>query len=75
MVTLLKPDIVVSGNAERYLSNITADVDRIPFMLYPHAKQNCTVQFTPDLIVALNSIAEPESQRSIEFLASIGFKV
>lgn len=34
MVELIKPDYIISGNAERYLSNVSSDLDANPFMLY-----------------------------------------
>ena len=40
LVDAMKPDVVFTQNAERYLSGVSSDEDRPVFFLYPFFKQN-----------------------------------
>lgn len=45
MFEQIQPDVVISENVERYLSNCTPDADRPAFMMYPYLGQ---AQYMPD---------------------------
>lgn len=45
MFQQIQPDLVISSNVERYLSNCESDEDRPPFLLYPYLNG---VNYAPD---------------------------
>jgi hypothetical protein len=42
IVTLIKPDIVLTGNVERYLSNVASDAERVPFFYFNYMRPDTT---------------------------------
>ncbi|NUU33234.1 hypothetical protein [Arthrobacter sp. C9C5] len=68
MVELVDPDIVFTGNAERYLSQVHSDDEAIPFMLY-RPLRGIPEQFHPTFLEAWRSITSPRSARSKTYFA------
>jgi hypothetical protein len=66
MVELIEPDIVFSGNAERYLAQVDSDDDAIPFMLYRPVR-GITEQFDPAFLDAWRSVTSPRSGQSMTY--------
>lgn len=71
MVELIEPDIIFTGNAERYLSRVYADENALPFALYA-ASRGVTETFQPDFLQAWRSIGSPRAAQSRAFFAQAG---
>lgn len=75
MIDLIKPDIIFSGNAERYLSNVTPDTEAPAFALYPQLRNNPTTSLLAAdkaFLDAWIAITAPNSTRATTFLISQG---
>lgn len=72
MVTLIQPDVVFTGNAERYLSNVTPDTEANAFMLYPHLRGDADFKIDGDFLAAWHAVTAPGSHRSQVFLSDRG---
>lgn len=68
MLTLIKPDIVFTGNAERYLSNVTSDSDAHAFYLYPYMRQDANLTMGDDFLKVWTALTSPGSSRHCDFL-------
>lgn len=55
LVNGIKPDIIITQNAERYLSNVRSDHERPSFLLYPWLKGS-SVNPAVDFVNALNAV-------------------
>ncbi len=62
MVELIRPDLLLSGNAERYLSAVTADTEAHGFALYPLLKGLSAEAVTPEFLEAYRAILSPRSE-------------
>ncbi len=67
MMEQIRPDIVITQNAERYFDAVTPDAEAPPFLLYPHLKG---LTYTPDAtfteaLSALLSYPRPLYQRFV----------
>lgn len=51
----MQPDLVITENAERYLSNVTSDEDRPVFFLYPFLKDN-SYAMSPQMASTLSAV-------------------
>ncbi|WP_449373258.1 hypothetical protein [Arthrobacter psychrolactophilus] len=71
MIELIEPDIVFTGNAERYLSRVDSDHDAIPFMLYRHVR-GVTEQFDSEFLEAWRSVTSPRARRSMAYFEKHG---
>lgn len=71
MVELIEPDIVFTGNAERYLAQVDSDKDAIPFMLYRPVR-GIVEQFDPDFLEAWRSVTSPRAGRSTTYFEDHG---
>lgn len=71
MVELIEPDIIFTGNAERYLSRVYSDENALPFALY-RASRGVAEPFEPDFLEAWRSVSSPRAAQSRAFLASRG---
>jgi hypothetical protein len=67
MVELIEPDIVFTGNAERYLSHVDSDDEATPFMLYRPVR-GITEHFEPEFLDAWRSVASPRTAKSKSYL-------
>jgi len=66
MVELIEPDIVFTGNAERYLSRVDPDDEASPFMLY-NALRGVNEPFEPAFLKAWRAITAPRSSHAHRF--------
>lgn len=55
LVDAMKPDMVISENAERYLSAVASDEDRPVFFLFPFLKDNAYAM-APEMAHALSAV-------------------
>lgn len=69
MVEMIEPDIIYSGNAERYLSHVYSDENAPPFALY-RASRGVTEPFEPAFLDAWRSVTSPRAAQSRAFLAA-----
>lgn len=67
MVTLIRPDVIYTGNAERYLSNVTADSEAQAFALYPHLRAATDLAMPPEFLAAWRAVTAPRSVHSQRF--------
>lgn len=70
MVTAIEPDIVLSGNAERYLSSVSNDRNAVPFFLYPYLRSGEGPMETA-LRDAYRAMLSPRSDFSRAWLAGL----
>ena len=68
MVELIEPDLIFTGNAERYLSRVYSDENALPFALY-RASRGIAEPFEPEFLEAWRSISSPRAAQSRAFLA------
>lgn len=68
MVTLIRPDVIYTGNAERYLSNVAADSEAQAFALYPHLRAATDLAMPPEFLAAWRAVTAPRSVYSQRFL-------
>jgi hypothetical protein len=73
MVTLIRPDVIFTGNAERYLSNVTPDAEAQAFALHPHLRGAEDLRMGGEFLAAWAAVTAPESKRSKQFMADCGF--
>ncbi|WP_306602698.1 hypothetical protein [Azonexus sp.] len=73
MVTLIRPNIVFTGNAERYLSNVSPDTEAQAFALYPHPWGSKDLSDDAGFLAAWAAVTAPYSQRSKQFMIDCGF--
>lgn len=69
MVELTEPDIIFTGNAERYLSRVYSDENALPFSLY-RASRGVADSFEPEFFEAWRSVSSPRAAQSRAFLAA-----
>lgn len=67
MVELIRPDIVLTGNAERYLANVASDMNAPAFQLYSYT-HNATSRPSPLFLNAFRTITSPNATSSKKFL-------
>lgn len=67
ILPLIKPDIVFTGNAERYLSNVTSDADAHSFFLYPYMRHGCDLTMDNEFLEAWAAITSSGSNRYRDF--------
>lgn len=72
MLSLIMPDIVFTGNAERYLSNVASDADAHAFYLYPYMRQGADLTVGDDFLEAWTALTSPSSGRYRDFLEKYG---
>lgn len=73
MVTLIGPDVIFTGNAERYLSNVSPDTEAQPFELYPHQRSDKDSTMLWTFLATWATVAKPDLQRSEQLKADSGF--
>ncbi len=74
MITLIRPDVIFTGNAERYLSNVISDTEAHAFALYPHLQQVEDLAIRGEFLMAWAAVTAPDAQRSKQFLSDCGFR-
>jgi len=63
MVQLIKPDVVLTGNVERYLSNVETDKEGFPFFYYNYVRPEGTPT-DQKFLDAYKAILTPQAERS-----------
>ncbi|CAO4144795.1 hypothetical protein LPLAFNJD_LOCUS1782 [Methylorubrum aminovorans] len=71
MVASIKPDVIFTGNAERYLSSVISDEEAHPFFLYPLLRKEAPPEFTHDFVDAYRALTSPRSEFKRVFFARI----
>lgn len=74
MVTLIRPDVIFTGNAERNLSNVSSDSEAQAFGLYPHLRGSKDLSMDGDFLAAWAAVTAPNSQKSKRFFEECGFR-
>lgn len=74
MVSLIAPDYVLTGNAERYLSDVQPDSEAHAFFLYPLLRSS-EAPMVPDaeFLAAWRAVTSPRSVFAATYFASKGF--
>lgn len=72
MVTLIRPDVIFTGNAERYLSNVSSDTEAHAFALYPYLRGSTGMEMNEDFFQAWDAVTSPRSSRAHEFMKRHG---
>lgn len=70
MVILIKPDIILSGNAERYLADVASDLNAPAFQMYAYT-HNATNRPPPLFINAFRAVTSPTAVASKRFYSQI----
>lgn len=70
MVQLIKPDIILTGNAERYLADVTSDVNAPAFQIFSYAHHS-QVKPTPLFVHAFKAVTSPTAKSSKIFFEQI----
>ena len=73
MVTLIQPNVIFTGCAERYLSNVSPDTEAPAFALYPHLRGIQDLSMGGEFLAAWAAVTAPASTRSRQFMADCGF--
>jgi hypothetical protein len=70
MVEQMQPDYILTGNVERYLTNVLSDQDRPPFFLFPYLQEpKSDYQPPADFVAALSAILSYPRRRYSTFAA------
>ena len=75
MIEAIKPDVIFSGNAERYLSNVESDSDAPFFPIYPAIKGLSIGEMPPSFVDAYNAFTSPKSKKSGDFFHHMAQKL
>lgn len=70
IVELIEPDIIFTGNAERYLAQVDSDDEAIPFMLY-RPLRGIVEQFDSEFLKAWQSVTSPRAPRSSSYFEQV----
>lgn len=70
MVQLIKPNVILTGNSERYLANVTADVNAPAFQIYSF-HHHSQVKPTPLFLHAFTAVTSPSAATSKVFYEHI----
>ncbi|MGJ8625861.1 MAG: hypothetical protein ACSHXB_02780 [Sulfitobacter sp.] len=73
VVRLVTPDIIFTGNVERYLSNVTPDREAHPFFLYSLAPGAEQPSLSPEFVAAYRSMLSPNTQYARKFFSSVEY--
>lgn len=69
MLELIRPNIVLTGNAERYLANVSSDANAPAFQLYTYS-HNSTSKPSPPFINAYRAMTSPNAVSSKKFFSN-----
>lgn len=75
MLISIEPDFVLTGNAERYLSNVTCDEQATPFFYYPYLRQNTPIETNAEFLDAWRAVLSPRSQFSKSYFEKLAEKL
>ncbi len=70
MLTLIQPDIIFTGNSERYLSSVIPDTEASAFSLYPHLRRSEDLAMPEDFLAAWDAVTSPYAKKSRDFFSS-----
>lgn len=70
MIELVKPGYIFTGNAERYLSNVTSDKEAHAFSLYSYLRNEAPAERDNNFIRAFRAFTSPESDFSKNYFLS-----
>lgn len=73
MVSLIAPDYVLTGNAERYLSDVQPDSEAHAFFLYPMLRNEAPTAPDAEFLAAWRAVTSPRSTFAATYFASKGF--
>lgn len=74
MITLIRPDIIFTGNAERYLSTVSPDTEAQAFALYPHLRNASDLAFDRPFLDAWAAVTAPRSSHARRFAQQLGIR-
>jgi hypothetical protein len=74
MVTLIRPDYILTGNAERYLANVQPDDEAHAFCLYPQLRNEEIVSMDADFLAAWHAVTAPKSSVAKSYWHTLGMK-
>jgi hypothetical protein len=74
MLALIKPDVVFTGNAERYLAYVAPDSDAFGFELYSELRQMTPLREDAAFLAAWRAVTSPRSAFAHDYFAGLGFK-
>ncbi|WP_137405729.1 hypothetical protein [Sphingobium sp. MP9-4] len=72
MIALIRPDIIFTGNAERYLSMVSPDTEAQAFALYPHLRNASDLAFDRPFLDAWAAVTAPRSSHARRFAQQLG---
>ena len=72
IVYSINPDIVLTGNVERYLSNVNSDRNAHIFYLYSHLQPSNIERDTIEFIDAYRALTSPNSDFSMDYFKKQG---
>lgn len=70
MIELTKPDIILTGNSERYLSHVNSDNEAPAFQIYSYT-HNATTKPSQEFIDAYRAITSPKAKNSRDFIEKL----
>ncbi|WP_457253343.1 hypothetical protein [Pseudomonas juntendi] len=70
MVELTRPDIVLTGNAERYLANVSSDLNAPAFQMYAYT-HNSNSKPSSLFLNAFRAVTSPNSASSVKFFTEL----
>ena len=74
MLALIKPDVVFTGNAERYLADVAPDSEAFGFELYSELRQMTSLREDAAFLAAWRAVTSPRSAFAHDYFAGLGFK-
>ncbi len=73
MLALIKPDVVFTGNAERYLADVAPDSEAFGFELYSEVRQLPALREDAAFLAAWRAVTSPRSTFAQDYFAGLGF--
>jgi len=73
MVAIVAPDYLLTGTAERYLSDVQPDTEAHAFFLYPQLRSETPAAPDPEFLAAWRAVISPKSSFAATYFASKGF--
>lgn len=72
MIALIRPDVIFTGNAERYLSAVAPDQEAHAFSLYAHLNATPSYAEDPAFLAAWRAVTAPASSQARALFAEQG---
>ena len=73
MLALIKPNVVFTGNAERYLADVAPDSEAFGFDLYTELRQMPPLREDAAFLAAWRAVTSPGSAFAQDYFAGLGF--